>query len=360
MFGDTNGDGATDLTIRQRTTTDEGTSFRTHLGNGRNLTKRSIGVIDYRNWPILILGDMMSRTANDVGDFNGDGRSDFFAFGDWAAKRYDTEGAAFQMSPDGKVARAVGATDGSGPLYARLGYLIDANGDGLDDSAGPDGVRLKLGPFPDLLKQVQTPLGGTISVEYSPSSDGSVVTHTASNPLPYVTQVVKSITTDSGPNLAASDDRRVVAKTSYSYTDSKYDAKERRFLGFRTVTAKLPCESDDGTTCPHTVVTFDQSLPGAGSVEKLERYAGTPAAATLLERRTEGYAVRVGDTAANLPWRFDNVSTLLERPVTGASNGAMRSLYTTAASTTSAWSRTSRSMGSTAPRRRRTFPATTA
>lgn len=54
--------------------------------------------------------------------------------------------------------------DGHAAGHAEFGYLFDVNADGLDDSVGPDGVRLKMGPIPDLMTRVDMPLGGRINV----------------------------------------------------------------------------------------------------------------------------------------------------------------------------------------------------
>ena len=83
---------------------------------------------------------------------------------------------------------------------------------------------------PDLLTDITTPLGGTVSVEYTPSSEWT------NERLPSVFQTVSAITTDNEMSGAF----QTIARTEYAYAGGKWHYGERRFLGFETITTTLP------------------------------------------------------------------------------------------------------------------------
>ena len=159
-----------------------------------------------------------------------------------------------------------------------LGITGDYNGDGKVDLDEPFAASACSGcraaytdsVVADLLKHVSTSTGGSIDIEYLPSS---YWTHTY---MPSVMQLVSRVFTRDG--------RGNETKTKYAYSGGAYDPFERRFLGFRTVTAELACETWE-TSCPWVVATYRQEAVAAGSLASLEVYSGT---GELLRKQENG------------------------------------------------------------------------
>ena len=131
------------------------------------------------------------------------------------------------------------------------------------------------------LTSVTNPLGGTTTVDYTPSSAWT------NQNLPMVLQTVSSITTDDGRGTPTSS-----STTTYAYEGGLWHAAERRFLGFRKASTTLPCIGAEAQ-CPYTETTFRQDLASAGRVEQVDRFDG---AGTLLTRALEEYVIN--DTTA--------------------------------------------------------------
>ncbi|MGN8172520.1 RHS repeat domain-containing protein, partial [Agrobacterium sp. 22117] len=119
-------------------------------------------------------------------------------------------------------------------------------------------VWYSTGPIPDLLTSVTYPEGGVVEVEYKPSSEWGL---TAGTRMPFVTQTVSAI--------VEKDGRGGVSRTEYSYRGGRYDYKERKFLGFAGLTAKLPCASGE-TACPSIDITFSQAYAAIGKPLQIE------------------------------------------------------------------------------------------
>ncbi|MGN8171184.1 toxin TcdB middle/N-terminal domain-containing protein [Agrobacterium sp. 22117] len=148
--------------------------------------------------------------------------------------------------------------------------FADLNGDGKVDIFHareshttffeyPSGeVWYSTGPIPDLLTSVTYPEGGVVEVEYKPSSEWGL---TAGTRMPFVTQTVSAI--------VEKDGRGGVSRTEYSYRGGRYDYKERKFLGFAGLTAKLPCASGE-TACPSIDITFSQAYAAIGKPLQIE------------------------------------------------------------------------------------------
>ena len=148
----------------------------------------------------------------------------------------------------------------------------DFNGDGLpdfllgsktDSTAWNGKIAYSKGPQPDLLTAVRNPMGGVTTIAYQSSSAANGTSAAAlkapTTRLPFVMQTVASVTADDGLGLASSK-----ATTRYAYAGGKWDAKERRFLGFKTVAVTHPCNTGE-TACPKTVITARQDLAAAGA-----------------------------------------------------------------------------------------------
>ena len=128
--------------------------------------------------------------------------------------------------------------------------LIDMNGDGLPDRVlrglspfTSFRVQFNNGPVPDLLQRVTNVHGGSIIVNYVPSTiwnnrtaalseDPNRSTPEAPGMLPFVFQTVESISVDPGTTANSP-----VQVTHYSYEGGYFDPARREFAGFQKVAA---------------------------------------------------------------------------------------------------------------------------
>ncbi|WP_165909505.1 RHS repeat-associated core domain-containing protein [Shinella sp. JR1-6] len=86
--------------------------------------------------------------------------------------------------------------------------------------------------------------------------------------------------------IVEKDGRGGIARTEYSYRGGRYDHKERKFLGFAGLTAKLPCASGE-TACPSVDVTFSQAYAAVGKPVQTEYRDGAGVARkTVVETYT--------------------------------------------------------------------------
>ncbi|MES4993823.1 toxin TcdB middle/N-terminal domain-containing protein [Agrobacterium radiobacter] len=183
-----------------------------------------------------------------------------------------------------------------------IAYAVDLNGDGKSDfirDASPivwqwisttGEVWYSTGATPDLLTSVTLPGGGLVQIEYKPSSEWGL---TAGTRMPFVMQTVTAI--------VESDGRGGVARTEYSYRGGRYDYKERKFLGFAGLTAKLPCVSGE-LACPTIDVTFSQSYAASGKPLRVEYRGGAGDV-----RKTVAHTYEIENTT--LPYRALNTRT---------------------------------------------------
>lgn len=119
-------------------------------------------------------------------------------------------------------------------------YLVDLNGDGIDDyiQSTYDGnnqikesVWINNGQRSDLIKHVDTPFGGHVDIAYKPTAqyrDGS--NNLLSPNLPFTIDTVHTIGKDDGSGL--------VTTTAYDYSGGSYfftSFNDRRFAGFNKV-----------------------------------------------------------------------------------------------------------------------------
>ncbi|MFD9897739.1 RHS repeat-associated core domain-containing protein [Mesorhizobium sp. NPDC059025] len=202
-----------------------------------------------------------SRTGA-LRDFDNDGRADLITFATSPGPEisYPKMGAAavFSLQPTGSAYTAVQFTPFSLTATPVIG---DFNGDGLPDFINRNGA----GSFvdivylsnsgtgtPNLLRSVTTELGGTVAVDYTPSSRWENT---------YLPQVIHAVT-----KLSVGDGRGQVAVTDYSYWGGKYDPIARRFLGFAWVQETKP--SANGESGRPTVATsYRQDVASYGLPE---------------------------------------------------------------------------------------------
>lgn len=141
--------------------------------------------------------------------------------------------------------------------------------------------------LPHLLQEVTTQLGGKVSFSYKPS------TAWENDDLPQVLPTVARVTLNDG--------RGQFAETDYTYAGGKYDHAERRFLGFRTVTATKPLANGESTR-PTVETTYRQDLASDGLPEMTVFRDG---AGVEHRRVQQTYAVNI----ATLPWWVENTRT---------------------------------------------------
>jgi RHS repeat-associated protein len=121
-------------------------------------------------------------------------------------------------------------------------------------SAGTAGV------LPDLIVSAGNGLGGTTTVQYTPTS-----TFPNDNN-PAVRPVVTAITLNDG--------RGGLSTSTFTYEGSRIDRAEREFLGFRKMKATAPCIQNE-TVCPYTETTMSQALASIGAPILVERKDGS-------------------------------------------------------------------------------------
>jgi RHS repeat-associated protein len=107
-----------------------------------------------------------------------------------------------------------------------------------------------------LLTGVTTPFGGSVSIEYTPSTRFAHFGDDGAPDLPQVLQLVTAIDTADGFSTPS--------RVTMSYEGGLFDAAERELRGFRRVTATLA----DGR---RTVTTFHQDVARVGLVESTLR-----------------------------------------------------------------------------------------
>ncbi|WP_434733892.1 hypothetical protein NL154_08495 [Rhizobium sp. YTUHZ044] len=140
---------------------------------------------------------------------------------------------------------------------------------------------------PNLLRTVTLETGGTISVNYAPS------TSFTNSFMPVVMHPVTKVT--------VADGRGNSAATSYSYSGGLYNPAARKFLGYRTVSTTKPILAGD-TAAPIVVTTYRQDLASYGLPDTtVLRNAANTASKTI----TETYDASI----ASKPYKARNIAT---------------------------------------------------
>ncbi|HIE10601.1 MAG TPA: hypothetical protein EYP62_03225, partial [Kiritimatiellae bacterium] len=204
LTGDFNGDGLTDIALII-----DG-QIHVALSTGSGFLRRP--------GQALGMGDNDYTTA----DVDGDGRSDIL----WFNRNDGSVLIARAVDGGFRAPETVPVTFSLTGNRTQL-QVADWNGDGsadlgvFDPVTGDTELALSQGSPPDLLSGVYNGLGGSLHLDYVPSSSCSNYF------LPFVVQTVGS--------LGISDGIGSTSHTSYAYSGGRYDPATREFRGFRSV-----------------------------------------------------------------------------------------------------------------------------
>lgn len=270
VLGDINGDGATDL-------------FR-YTGNGSAGLWLSTG-LGFKSYSV----SSIAGTTASLRDFDNDGRIDVITIGGTVTTQPLRTGTVrvFSLRPSSTAMTPVQFTL---PAAMNAGTVIgDFNGDGLPDLTDYSHMFISNAGAgnPNLLRQVTTELGGTVAVEYAPSSTW------VNNYLPQVVHAVSK--------LSVGDGRGQTSVSSYVYAGGKYDPSARKFLGFASIVETKPLAN--GETAPSKIeTTYRQDLASYGLPSLTVWKDG---AGVVHKQVAETYAV---NTAAK-PYTVQNTAT---------------------------------------------------
>ncbi|WP_292637873.1 RHS repeat-associated core domain-containing protein, partial [Mesorhizobium sp.] len=271
VLADINGDGATDV-------------FRYSGVDGTAGVWLSTGV-GFKSYTV----SSISGTSAVLRDLDNDGRMDVITIGGTLTSWPGRTGTVrvFSLRPSSTAMTPVQFTL---PASMTAGTVVaDFNGDGLPDFTDYNNMFISNAGTgnPNLLKQITTELGGTVAVEYAPSSTW------ANNYLP---QVVHAVT-----KLSVGDGRGQTAVSNYIYAGGKYDPAARKFLGFASIVETKPLAN--GETAPSTIeTTYRQDLASYGLPSLTVWKDG---AGVVHKQVAETYAVN----AATKPYTVQNTAT---------------------------------------------------
>ncbi|WP_172724548.1 toxin TcdB middle/N-terminal domain-containing protein, partial [Neorhizobium tomejilense] len=263
-LGDLNGDGATDLV---------------------GASKQSSGATNYTAQVWLstgkgfapIAGSFPWRLETALRDADNDGKVDIYQDGTVLTLGFTAAGP--QLRPSGYA------------LPSNFRVSGDFNGDGLPDLIRPGSDNPMFSQFgagnPNLLRSVKLETGGTVSVDYTPSTRWANV---------FMPQVLHAVT-----QLRVDDGRGQVAATDYAYAGGLYDPKARKFLGYKTITMTKPMANGE-TVRPVVETTYRQDLASYGLPEKTVMRNGPNTASRMV---AETYVVN----AATKPYKALNTAT---------------------------------------------------
>ncbi|MFZ0929598.1 MAG: toxin TcdB middle/N-terminal domain-containing protein [Syntrophobacteraceae bacterium] len=234
LLADVNGDGLPDF-VYNGTSDGADSEIRVLLNRGHINPVDLNGFANDSYW-----GVWGAETTPFLTDFTGGGLPDF---------AYTTGGGMGLPVPldvmlntkTGFAAWKTWATIPSG--YYGVG---DFNGDGISDFISEDtsgetfGVLPANGPVPDLIIGITNGIGGSYTINYTPSSASP---NTNNQMLPFILQTVSSVSACDG-NPSANGGKGNITTTNYAYSGGYYDKATKQFWGFSDVKQTL----QDGTT----------------------------------------------------------------------------------------------------------------
>ncbi len=302
-LGDFNGDGKTDFYCR-------------------NSEKTKVGLSDGSEFQVSDWLGATSCTHAGVADMNGDGRSDFWC--------HD------ESTEDNRI----GLSDGVGSFsdyqswksdWCSEHHMVvgDFNGDSKTDllcETWTDSSVVVSGSIvnkTDLLTSHQSSLGGETTVAYTPgtqwsqtqsapvahsldiSSGGTAVAHVSTHPMTPGSPTVTSVTSSDGLGWSAT--------ISYEYADGFYNAAERRWLGYRYSKTTLPALANENAG-PYIQSEYSQDIAAPGTLEAQLRRDGNGNALSGLvntlmvagDGESEPYTARI---SARTTYTYDGSGT---------------------------------------------------
>lgn len=289
FVADANADGNSDIIVLT-TSTAVAYEARILLSNGKGFDLTGI------NAPKTIAGFTDAKLPSAALGFSAKDSSGPIA----VVANIDGDGTADLLVRDGTSLRAVSSLSSTpvvgGLIPAIMGgsadnlttSVRDYTGDGLDDIYVQPSAQMYVnqGKFPDLLTSITEPLGGKTTLTYRSSIPS------ADTRLPFVMQLVSTLTTDDG--------RGTTATTDFAYEGGRWNRDERQFMGFRTITATLPANAGE-TARPKVRSTYQQSVGCVGQVSLVEQL---DSAGSALSSTAQGFSL---DTSA--PFTCLNTST---------------------------------------------------
>jgi RHS repeat-associated protein len=271
--GDFNGDGKTDIIHVWNGAS--GANARVYLSTGSGFVGQS-----------LLTSLLGASPMSVVFDANGDGRSDVLLGSSTPLRVLLSSGSGF-------VSQAYSNTTLNGNLKLSK---ADFNGDGLEEYMGfwvgagqNNGEEIVYprswtayktnGAVSDLLTSITESLGGSTTIAYTPSSAWPEANLAYPNAnLANAMQTVSSLTIGDG--------RGDSSTTTYSYTAPVWNAEQRRFLGFGTARATLPCNAGEAA-CPRIDYTF---LRDPKMVTRIDTVEVRDGAGTLMAKTDQDYS----------------------------------------------------------------------
>jgi Insecticide toxin TcdB middle/N-terminal region/FG-GAP-like repeat len=280
IVGDFNGDGKTDFGMFS------GQGIWTLLSNGDG-TFTGVKSNTPAAWGSF--GSPPSAYAEIAGDFNGDGKADFLMFAGQGIWTFVSNGDGTFMGVKSNSPAAWGSFGSPPSTYAQI--VGDFNGDGKADflmfSGDTVWAFLANGVAVDLIGSIATGLGATTAVGYAPLTNSNVYTKDTTSIYPIQdTQgpfyVVSRVDTSNGIGGTYS--------LTYAYAGAKLDLSGRGFLGFRQIST-----TDLQTNIVQTT-TYGQSFPYIGLMGITTKTLGS----LTLNQATSSYQFSNAGGAATL------------------------------------------------------------
>jgi RHS repeat-associated protein len=299
--GDFNGDGATDLANMFQRNNPDRPVLSSSVSYGHKLVK-------YAEYDF---GDERCSGDCDLfsGDFDGDGRSDILVSNLVNGIFGTNLHAAILLSRGGGYWKRWDAPPNVLNIADDVEGVADFNGDGKADIVRRYGKRISImyspvgqglqSVVPDLLTWIKNPIGGQTWIAYTPSSDQ--VSFRNIN-LPFVMQTVRWVKQWDGVEPQA--------LTKFSYTGGRWDAAERRFLGFASAFVVRPASSTGDLVAPGVQYDFMQTLASAGKIKRVKYFSKPKYDDDLLLLREEKEEYKETPLeSARVPYKSYNIAS---------------------------------------------------